>query len=51
MLEEGMGVEEVQRMVTEITGNDLGIQKLWDSLKYDWGMVMEVEGMLMSGCF
>ena len=31
-------------MVTEITGNDLTVQKLWYSLKYDRGMVMEVEG-------
>ena len=25
VLEKGMGVEEVQRMVTAITGNDLGV--------------------------
>ena len=43
MLKEGMGMEEVQRMVSEITGNDLTLQKLWYSLKYDRRMAMELE--------
>ena len=37
-------MEEVQRMVSELTGNDLIVQKLWYSLKYDQRMVMAVEG-------
>ncbi|KAJ8425524.1 hypothetical protein Cgig2_013251 [Carnegiea gigantea] len=39
-----MGLEEVRRKVSEITGNDLTVQKLWYNLKYDRGMVMELEG-------
>ena len=50
----GWEMEEVRRMVTEITGNDLSVQKLWYSLKYDQGMLMELEGdgdvrMFMTG--
>jgi len=44
VLKEGMGMEEMRRMVSEITGNDLTVQKLWYSLKYDRGMVIELEG-------
>ncbi|KAJ8444421.1 hypothetical protein Cgig2_005943 [Carnegiea gigantea] len=43
VLKEGVGMEEVQRMVSEITGNDLIVQKLWHSLKYDRRMVMKLE--------
>jgi len=35
VLKEGLGMDEVRRMVSEITGNDLTVQKLWYSLKYD----------------
>ncbi|KAJ8426836.1 hypothetical protein Cgig2_025241 [Carnegiea gigantea] len=44
VLKEDMGLEDVQRKVSEITGNDLTVRKLWYSLKYGWGMVMELEG-------
>ncbi|KAJ8447987.1 hypothetical protein Cgig2_028863 [Carnegiea gigantea] len=44
VLKEGMGLEEVRRKVSEITGNDFVVRKLWYSLKYDWWMVMELEG-------
>jgi len=47
MLKEGMRLEEVRRKVSEITGSDLTVQKLWYSLKYDRGMVMELEEMVM----
>jgi len=30
--------------MSEITSNELTVQKLWYSLKYDRGMVMELEG-------
>ncbi|KAJ8437781.1 hypothetical protein Cgig2_024085 [Carnegiea gigantea] len=35
-----MGIEEVRRMVSKVTDNDLTVQKLWYSLKYDrgWGL-------------
>ncbi|KAJ8429657.1 hypothetical protein Cgig2_001653 [Carnegiea gigantea] len=39
-----MGLEEVRRKVSEITGNNLTVRKLWYSLKYDRGMLMELEG-------
>ncbi|KAJ8423694.1 hypothetical protein Cgig2_003378 [Carnegiea gigantea] len=39
MLKEGIGMEEVRRMVIEITGNDLSVKKFTTG-----GMVMEVEG-------
>ncbi|KAJ8446366.1 LOW QUALITY PROTEIN: hypothetical protein Cgig2_019259 [Carnegiea gigantea] len=38
------GIEEVRRMVTEISGNELSEQKVWFSLKYDRGLVMALEG-------
>ncbi|KAJ8441429.1 hypothetical protein Cgig2_023615 [Carnegiea gigantea] len=41
VLKEGVGLEEVQRMVTS---NVLTVHKLWYSLKYDRGMVIELEG-------
>ncbi|KAJ8420889.1 LOW QUALITY PROTEIN: hypothetical protein Cgig2_003185 [Carnegiea gigantea] len=44
MLKEGLGTEEVQRMVSEVTSHDLTVQKLWYSLRYGRGMVIEVEG-------
>ena len=40
LLKEDMGLEEVRRKVSEITGIELTVQKLWYSLKYDRGMVM-----------
>ncbi|KAJ8448842.1 hypothetical protein Cgig2_011463 [Carnegiea gigantea] len=39
-----MRMEEVRRMVSEVTGSDWTMQKLWYSLKYNLGMVMAVEG-------
>jgi len=44
MLKEGMGIEEVRRMMTKITRNDLSKYKLWHSLKNDRGMIMPVQG-------
>ncbi|KAJ8436492.1 hypothetical protein Cgig2_000477 [Carnegiea gigantea] len=44
VLKEGAGIEEVRRMVTEISGNELSEQKVWFSLKYDRGLVMALEG-------
>ncbi|KAJ8444413.1 hypothetical protein Cgig2_005935 [Carnegiea gigantea] len=44
VLKEGVGLKEVRRMVSEITSDVLIIHKLWYSLKYEQGMVMELEG-------
>ena len=41
---EGMGVEDMQRTTTEITGNELSEHKIWYNLKYDLQMLMAVEG-------
>ena len=35
VVKEGMGLEEVRRMVMEIAGSDLFEHKLWYSLKYN----------------
>ena len=43
VLKEDMGLEEVRRKMSEITDIELTVQKLWYSLKYDRGMVMELE--------
>ena len=43
MLKEGMAVEEVLRLVTDITGSDLCERKLWYNLKYGRPMLMAVE--------
>jgi len=44
VLKEGAGIEEVRRMVTKITGNELCEQNVWFNLKYDQGLVMALEG-------
>ncbi|KAJ8429903.1 hypothetical protein Cgig2_025333 [Carnegiea gigantea] len=44
VLKEDMGLEEVRRKVSEITGIELTVQKLWYSLKYDQGMVVVLDG-------
>ena len=44
VLKEGAGIEEVRRMVIEISGNELVEQMVWFSLKYDQGLVMALEG-------
>jgi len=44
MLKEGVGFEEVRRMVSEITSDVFTVHKLWCSLKYNLGMVMELQG-------
>ncbi|KAJ8428563.1 hypothetical protein Cgig2_000427 [Carnegiea gigantea] len=44
VLKDGVALEEVQRMVSEITSDVLTVHKLWYSLKYNRGMVMELEG-------
>ncbi|KAJ8435441.1 LOW QUALITY PROTEIN: hypothetical protein Cgig2_012562 [Carnegiea gigantea] len=44
VLKEDMGLEEMRRKMSEITINDLTVQKLWYSLKYDRGMIMDFEG-------
>ncbi|KAJ8427307.1 hypothetical protein Cgig2_032956 [Carnegiea gigantea] len=43
-VKEGMGLEEVVRMVKKITGTDMSERKLWYSLKYDREMLVAVEG-------
>ncbi|KAJ8442637.1 hypothetical protein Cgig2_003681 [Carnegiea gigantea] len=43
VLKEDMELEEVRRKVSEITSNELTVQKLWCSLKYNRRMVMELE--------
>jgi len=44
VLKEDMGLEEVRRKMSEITDIELTVQKLWYSLMYNRGMVMELEG-------
>ncbi|KAJ8424121.1 hypothetical protein Cgig2_009705 [Carnegiea gigantea] len=44
LLKEDMGLEEVRRKVSAIISIELTVQKLWYSLNYDRGMVMELEG-------
>jgi len=44
VLKKGAGIDEVRRMVTEISGKELSKQKVWFSLKYDQGLVMALEG-------
>ncbi|KAJ8441456.1 LOW QUALITY PROTEIN: hypothetical protein Cgig2_023642 [Carnegiea gigantea] len=44
VLKEDIVLEEMRRKVSEIIGNELTMRKLWYSLKYDRGMVMELEG-------
>jgi len=44
MLKEGAGMEEVRRMVTEVSENDLPKQKVWFDLKYNQGFMMAFEG-------
>ncbi|KAJ8450566.1 hypothetical protein Cgig2_020203 [Carnegiea gigantea] len=44
MVKEGMGVEELMKMVREMTGSDMSDEKLWYSLKYDRKMLVAVEG-------
>jgi len=41
---EGMGVEEMKKMVKEIIRSDLLEQKIWYSLKYDRQMLMGLDG-------
>ncbi|KAJ8436383.1 hypothetical protein Cgig2_032204 [Carnegiea gigantea] len=44
VVKEGMGVEEVIRIVKEVTGIDMSEKKLWYVLKYDREMLLAVEG-------
>ncbi|KAJ8425202.1 hypothetical protein Cgig2_000551 [Carnegiea gigantea] len=44
VVKEGMGVEELMKMVREMTGSDMLEEKLWHSLKYDREMLVAVEG-------
>ncbi|KAJ8438784.1 LOW QUALITY PROTEIN: hypothetical protein Cgig2_009902 [Carnegiea gigantea] len=41
---EGMGAEELLKMVKEMTGSDMSEKKLWYSLKYDRKMLVAIEG-------
>ncbi|KAJ8421874.1 hypothetical protein Cgig2_028023 [Carnegiea gigantea] len=43
LVNEGIGVEEVRRMVTKIIDSDLSEHKLWYNLKYDRQMFIVVE--------
>jgi len=42
--EEGMGVEELLKMVREMTRSDMSEEKLWYSSTYDKEMSVGVEG-------
>ncbi|KAJ8419354.1 hypothetical protein Cgig2_016510 [Carnegiea gigantea] len=44
VVKEGMGVEELMKMVREMTGTDMSEKKLWYSLKCDKEMFVAVEG-------
>ncbi|KAJ8430689.1 hypothetical protein Cgig2_018415 [Carnegiea gigantea] len=44
VVKEGIRVEELMKMVREMTGNDMLEEKLWYSLKYDREMLVAVEG-------
>ncbi|KAJ8428462.1 hypothetical protein Cgig2_012529 [Carnegiea gigantea] len=44
VVREGMGAEELQKMMREMTGSDMLDEKLWYSLKYDMEMLVAVEG-------
>ncbi|KAJ8437374.1 LOW QUALITY PROTEIN: hypothetical protein Cgig2_020393 [Carnegiea gigantea] len=44
MVREGMGAEELLKMVREMIGSDMSEEKLWYSLKYDREMLVAVEG-------
>ncbi|KAJ8420118.1 hypothetical protein Cgig2_032310 [Carnegiea gigantea] len=44
VVKEGMGVEELMKMVREMTASDMLEEKLWYSLKYDREMLVAVEG-------
>ncbi|KAJ8439630.1 hypothetical protein Cgig2_021006 [Carnegiea gigantea] len=44
VVKEGMGVEELMKMVREMTRSDMLEEKLWYSLKYDREMLVAVEG-------
>jgi len=43
VVREGMGAEELLKMVRKMTGSDMSEEKLWYSLKYDRDMLMAVE--------
>ena len=44
VLKEGARIEEVRRVVTELSGIELSERKVWYSLKYDRGLAMALEG-------
>ena len=44
VVKEGMGLEEVIKMVKEIRGAEMSERKLWYSLEYDTEMLVVVEG-------
>jgi len=44
VLKEGARIEEVRRVVTELSRIELSERKVWYSLKYDRGLVMALEG-------
>ena len=44
VMKEGMGVEELTKMVWEMTGSGMSEEKLWYCLKYDKGMLVAVDG-------
>ncbi|KAJ8447480.1 hypothetical protein Cgig2_019474 [Carnegiea gigantea] len=44
VVREGIGAEELLKMVREMIGSDMSEEKLWYSLKYDKEMLVGVEG-------
>ena len=44
VLKEGARIEEVRRVVTELSGIELSERKVWYNLKYDRELVMALEG-------
>ena len=44
VMKEGIGVEELMKMLREMIGSDMLEEKLWYSLKYDREMLMAIEG-------
>jgi len=44
LMQEGMGVEELRKMIRETVGVGVEVDRMWYSLKYDRNMIMAVEG-------
>ena len=44
LVREGMGVDELRKMVRETVGVGVEVDRIWYSLKYDRNMIMAIEG-------